>query len=431
MRILVLGGYGLIGSHVATRLAEDGHAVVGLGRDVVAARRRFPKIEWIARDLRAMPRPQDWAPLIAGMDAVVNCAGALQDNDRDDLTAVHVAGPLALAQACVAAGGRRFVHISAIGADADRIEPFSATKYAFEKSLTALDLDWTILRPALVWGPQAYGGTALLRGLAAFPFVVPQVYGASRIQVVGAEDVAEAAARALRPDAPLRVSCDLAHPELHELRDILLRIRAWLGLPPAPLLSLPTGVARLSGAVADALAWFGWRSPMRSAALEQLRKGVVGDADATQRIFGFAPKSFDALLMRHPAGVQERWFARSYFVKPLALAVLSLFWIASGAIGLARSETAATVLTSAGWSNATAYAAVVAGALIDLGLGFGVLFRRRVGAALLGMIVVSLGYLAAATFVRPDLWLDPLGPLVKVLPGAVLAAATLALLDER
>lgn len=431
MRILVLGGYGLIGSHVATRLAEDGHAVVGLGRDIVAARRRFPKIEWIARDMRAMTRQQDWAPLIAGVDAVVNCAGALQDNGRDDLAAVHIAGPLALAEACVAAGVRRFVHISAIGANADRAQPFSATKYEFEQRLAALDLDWIILRPALVWSAQAYGGTALLRGLAAFPLVVPQVYGASRIQVVGADDVAEATARALAPHAPIRVSCDLAHPEPIELRDMLLRIRGWLGLPPAPPLSLPPALARLSSAIADALAWLGWRSPMRSAALEQLRAGVVGDANAAQRIFGFAPKSLDALLMRHPAGVQERWFARSYFVKPLTLIVLSLFWIASGAIGLARGETAATVLTSVGWSTAAAYAAVIIGALIDLGLGFGVLFRRYARPALLGMIVVSLGYLAAATLVRPDLWLDPLGPLVKVAPAAVLAAATLATLDER
>ena len=263
MRILVLGGYGLIGSHVATRLAEDGHAVVGLGRDIVAARRRFPKIEWIARDMRAMTRQQDWAPLIAGVDAVVNCAGALQDNGRDDLAAVHIAGPLALAEACVAAGVRRFVHISAIGANADRAQPFSATKYEFEQRLAALDLDWIILRPALVWSAQAYGGTALLRGLAAFPLVVPQVYGASRIQVVGADDVAEATARALAPHAPIRVSCDLAHPEPIELRDMLLRIRGWLGLPPAPPLSLPHAVARLSSAIADALAWLGWRSPMR------------------------------------------------------------------------------------------------------------------------------------------------------------------------
>lgn len=80
MRILVLGGYGLIGSHVATRLVEDGHAVVGLGRDIAAARRRFPKIEWIERDLRAMTRPQDWRALLIGVDTVVNCAGALQDD---------------------------------------------------------------------------------------------------------------------------------------------------------------------------------------------------------------------------------------------------------------------------------------------------------------------------------------------------------------
>ena len=163
----------------------------------------------------------------------------------------------------------------------------------------------------------------------------------------------------------------------------------------------------------------------------QLRAGVVGDGEAAQRIFGFAPKSFEALLLRHPSGVQERWFARAYFVKPVALAVLSLFWIASGVIGFARADTASTVLTSAGWSAGAASATVIAGAIVDMALGFGALFRRRARAALIGMIAVSLGYLAAATLVRPDLWLDPLGPLVKALPGAALALAALAILDER
>ncbi len=56
---------------------------------------------------------------------------------------------------------------------------------------------------------------------------------------------------------------------------------------------------------------------------------------------------------------------------------------------------------------------------------------RAARLALIGMIAVSLAYLAGATIWRPDLWGDPLGPLMKVWPAAILALAALAIMDER
>ncbi|AWB25428.1 hypothetical protein DA075_31550 [Methylobacterium currus] len=79
MPILVLGGYGLIGSAVLLRLLDAGHAVVALRRDTGSARRRFLEATWIDRDIAALSEPAAWQPLIAGCDAVVNCAGVLQD----------------------------------------------------------------------------------------------------------------------------------------------------------------------------------------------------------------------------------------------------------------------------------------------------------------------------------------------------------------
>jgi uncharacterized protein YbjT (DUF2867 family) len=431
MRILVLGAYGLIGSTIAARLAADGHEITGLGRNVDQARRQFPTMAWIARDLRKMTRASDWTPLLQGVDAVVNCAGALQDSPRDDLAVVHVTAPLALAEACLSLALRRFIHISALGADAGRAEPFSATKHAFERKLASLDLDWVILRPALVWSPQAYGGTALLRGLAGFPLVIPVVYSDAQIQIVSADDVGEAVSRAVSPGAPARIVCDLAHSDTMTVSGLLTRVRAWLGLPPAPVVRAPTIIARIAGRAADALALAGWRSPMRTAALEQLRAGVTGKAEDAKRLFGFEPESFDDFVLRHPAGVQERWFARLYFLKPLSVGVLNLFWLTSGAVGLLRLGEASGVLTAAGWSSDWARGAVIVGSLADIALGLAMILRRWTRPALLGTIAVSLFYLAAASLNRSDLWLDPLGPLVKTAPAIVLALVAMALQDER
>ena len=113
------------------------------------------------------------------------------------------------------------------------------------------------------------------------------------------------------------------------------------------------------------------------------------------------------------------------------IAVLSLFWLASGIIALLRFDQSAAHLAEAIGSRPAATALTLATSLADILLGAGVLVRRFAPLALIGMIVVSLAYLGAATVLAPGLWADPLGPLVKVVPAIVLALVALAILDER
>ncbi|HXQ47026.1 MAG TPA: SDR family oxidoreductase [Caulobacteraceae bacterium] len=430
MRVLVVGGYGLIGGYVTARLHREGCQIVGAGRDIAVAARRAPYASWVMVDLRQMGEAARWAHLLVGVDAVVNCAGALQDSPRDDLAAVHVQAIRALAEACAAAGVRRVVHISAAGLGGSETR-FSTTKREAEALLAATDLDWVILRPALVLAPAAYGGSALLRGLAAFPGFIPALYPDRVVQVVSAEDVAEAVARCLRPGAAARIVVDLAAAEATRLGDVLVALRAWLGLAPAPVLALPALAGRLAALAADILAVFGWRSPMRSTSLAQLDAGVEAGGATAEAALRFTPTSLSEMLASWPSGVQERWFARLYFLKPVGLAALIGFWLASGVVGLTVGRQHAAALLAPSLSPPLAHAAVVVGAVLDIGLAALALFRRTTPTALKGMIAVTVAYLASATIVRPELWADPLGPLVKTVPAAVLALVMLAVMSER
>ena len=429
MRILVVGAYGLIGGYVTARLLADGHEVTGVGREVSKARLRLPKVRWIQADLRRLDA-SSWSPMLDGIDAVVNCAGALQDGPGDDLDAVHARATAALAEACVEAGVRRFVQISAVGVERGETA-FERTKRAGDEALKASGVEWVILRPALVLAPAAYGGSGLLRGLAALPGAMPAVDPDAVVQVVSVQDVAEAAARSVLPGAPSGFACDLAAAEKTRLREVLSALRAWLGLKPAPVWPIPAVVGRMAGVAADGLAWLGWRSPMRTAALLQLAAGVEGRAEDAEARLGLSLQGLDAILAGWPAGVQERWYARLYFLKPVALMVLAAFWAVSGAVGLIDSSGAAALLTGAGFPDGAAQAAVLAGSLVDLGLAALVCARRTAPFALRGMVLVTIAYLAAATLWLPQLWADPLGPLVKSIPAALLAVLALAMMDER
>ena len=169
MNVLVTGAYGFIGSAVTARLLAEGHAVTGIGRDVRRARIAFPDVRWVSLDIARAVRSEDWLPHLAGIDAVVNCAGALQDGGADDVRGVHLDGPRALFAACARAGVPRVVQVSAIGVESDT--PFAQTKREADDVLMQSNLEWIVLRPSIVVGRNVYGGTALIRALASLPIL--------------------------------------------------------------------------------------------------------------------------------------------------------------------------------------------------------------------------------------------------------------------
>ena len=99
MRILFLGANGFIGSWVLSRLLADGHEVCAAVRNPERLARRFPEIAAVHADLNRMIGPEDWRPLLGGVDAVINCAGALQSGRGQNLHAIHLEAPLALYRA--------------------------------------------------------------------------------------------------------------------------------------------------------------------------------------------------------------------------------------------------------------------------------------------------------------------------------------------
>jgi uncharacterized protein YbjT (DUF2867 family) len=432
-RILVLGAYGLIGGAVADRLAAAGHAVTGLGRSVAAARVARPHIGWVAQDIAACTRAEDWAPLIAGMDVVVNCAGALQDGPRDDVRAVQETAMLALWQACAAAGTRRVVQVSAAGATGDAPTEFMRSKARADAALAGLDLDWVVLRPGLVWAPTAYGGTALLRALAAWPgrLPLPLPHAGAAVQTVSVDDVAGAACAAAEGRIPLRRAFDLVESGRHSLATVVAMLRGWSGRAPMHILPAPAWVARLAGWVCDGLGRLGWRAPLRSTAVAELARGVVGDPAPWAAATGQALAPLADTLRRQPATAQDRWFGRLWLLRPVLIGGLAVFWLVSGAIALARPEAAVAVLTARDVPALPAWTLVLGGAAVDLALGALVLLRRTMPAAAAGMIAVSAGYLLGGSILAPDLWADPLGPLVKVLPAMLPAAVLLAVAEDR
>ncbi|MDA7967177.1 NAD(P)H-binding protein, partial [Ruegeria sp.] len=199
--LLVLGAYGFIGASVTRALIAQGAQVTGMVRNPKTGARVLPGVKLIQGDLRDLLTAEDWRGVLTGIDVVVNCAGALQDGPQDDLEAVHHTAIAALATACTAAD-IAIVQISAIGAEPDAATDFMRTKAAGDAALCASGARVWVLKPGLVIGQSDYGGTALLRMLAAIPYVQPLAYPDTPVQCVGMDDLCQAVLQAARSELP-------------------------------------------------------------------------------------------------------------------------------------------------------------------------------------------------------------------------------------
>lgn len=431
MKVLLLGPYGLIGREIARELVQAGHEVAGLARSREEARTVPGLSHFHAADIAALKSPEAWGPYLAGVEAVINASGALQSGPRDALGDLQRDAIIALALAAQTRGIRKFVQISAPGASPSAATEFLSTKGEADAALTQTSLDWTILKPGLVLSPQAYGGTALVRALAAFPLVQPIVLADAPVQTVSVGDVARAAVRALHDPALTRGTFDLVEEEAHSLLDLTCAIRQWLAFaPPLAVVRLPSFVATLVGLAADASGYLGWRAPLRSTALAIMAGGVCGDGGPWRTATGEVLSSLSQTLAALPSTRQERSFARLALIFPLAVIAFALFWIASGVIGLAKFHDAAGLI-SGKTSETVAAVSVAAGSIADIAIGLLLLVRRSFRGACLAAALLSMAYLIGAAVLLPGLWADPLGPAMKVIPIIVLALVLASFAEER
>jgi len=434
--ILLLGASGLIGRFVTDDLRARGFRVIGIARKLSPAQKMSSldlELPILSLDASALTR------LLSehAVDVIVNCLGVLQDGRGSDTGAVHRDFVARLLQA-IGDSGRaiRLVHISIPGtADEDRTA-FATTKREAERLIAASGVPHAILRPGFVVAPSAYGGSAMLRALATFPLDLPRKEMATPFQPVAVEDIAATiawlAARDIDETSVKAVSWDLMQAEPITMAGVIKQFRFAFGTQGLPHLTMPAFLLGIGARLGDLAGQLGWMSPMRSTAIVELRRGITGDPSAWIAATAIMPKTLAEAIGRHPATIQDKWFARLFLVKALIIASLAAFWLVSGFIALFVSyRAAAGILGSHGFPPALVDPITIGTSLMDISIGVLIAFRRTSTIGLVAGIIVSLGYMAGAAILAPDLWVEPLGSLVKTGPAIVLMLVALLMLDNR
>lgn len=422
---LIIGANGFLAGYIIAALRRHGWRILRGVRETGRALHDDQR----PADLARMLAPRDWLNTLQGVDAVINVAGILREVGEQTFQTIHIDGPLALAQACVEAGVRRFVQISALGDPADG--GFLESKHRFDEALLALPLSTAVLRPSIVYAASgSYGGTSLLRALAAFPgrHLLPGD-GRWPLQPVAAEDLGEIAA--LAAAGTQTGIYQVGGPRTMSLREYQSAWRRWLRIDGNGAVAFPESMVSLQVAISERIG----RGPVGETMWRMLRRGNITTNDAHTRLqsdFGYAPRDLPEALAATPSQVQDRWQAQLYFLAPtLRLAIVAL-WLISAAVGWLTP--AATIEAMAAHSPLAAWQPALLArvtACLDAALALGLLigWRPRWMLGLMGISV--LAYTLAFGLLLPMQWLDPLGGLAKNLVVLPALAVAWVLADRR
>jgi uncharacterized protein YbjT (DUF2867 family) len=171
MRVAVTGGTGFVGGHLAAHLSQQGHQVVLVARGI-------DQRLW-ARQIVQLPRatlvpvgigePDGLARAFAGCQAVAHCAGINRQLGRQTYQAVHVQGTANVVRAAERAGVRRLALLSFLRARPDGGSAYHQSKWAAEELVRASNLEWTVLKPGMMFGRGDHMLDHLSHALHTFP----------------------------------------------------------------------------------------------------------------------------------------------------------------------------------------------------------------------------------------------------------------------
>jgi uncharacterized protein YbjT (DUF2867 family) len=264
MRILVIGGTGFVGRSVVARLVDAGHEVCVPTRQLAHARKlqMLPTVSVVLADIY-----EDTAlrSLVQGCDVVINLPGILHSRagqpDGVDFEQVHVHLPKRVAQACLAGGVMRLVHVSALGADMQGPSGYLRSKAAGEAAIAEVyrsdravgdtRCTYTILRPSVIFGPDDQFMNMFARLARIFP-VLPLAGSLARMQPIYVGDVAQAIVNVMTKQVCAGQTYELAGPRIYSLGELVGLAARWSG-HPRPVLKMPMVIGRLQALLFECL----------------------------------------------------------------------------------------------------------------------------------------------------------------------------------
>jgi len=401
MIILIAGATGFIGRRLTAALRAAGHRVI-------AASRHSGSKDSVVADFTRDFDSETWVPKLAGVDVVINAVGIIREHGAQSFENIHTRAPQALFAACVKAGVKKVIQISALGADAGTTRYFTS-KHAADEYLEKLPIAWTIVQPSLVFG---FGGSsaALFTLLASLPVTPLPSGGTQQVQSIHIDDVIVAIRELVESSEMNGRRVALVGPEPIGLKEFLRRLRQRMQLPRPWFVTIPSVFMRAIASVAQHVPG----SLLDPETLSMLEAGNTAPPDDTERLLQSSPRPPEQLIADDQREPMRRE-AQLGWLLPMLRISIALVWIWTGivSLGLYPTQDSYELLARVGVGPALAPLMLYGAAVLDLLVGLATLVMSRLGWLWLLQLAVILGYTVIITFKLPEFWLHPYGPLSK------------------
>lgn len=283
MKIFLTGGTGFVGGHVIHELRQRGHDIRLL------VHRRMPgnsDVEQVEGDVTQLGSFENAA---MGCDALINLVGIIREFPSRGITfgKLHVEATSNALASARKAGIRRYIQMSALGTRPDAVSQYHRTKYQAEELVRLSGMEWTILRPSLIYGPKDAFINMLADQMRRFPVMPVIGSGTYRIQPIHADDVARCFAMALEMSETTGQCYELCGNDRMGYEELLDAISSVIGCREPLKPHLPLTIMKLIIPVMQMLPQF----PITMDQLQMLLEENICDG-CWKRSFGFEPRDF-------------------------------------------------------------------------------------------------------------------------------------------
>ena len=252
-RVTVLGGTGFVGTALSCRLAQQYDEVILLTRHAQRSRtlRILPNVHVLqtnVHDAKALEQALEGSDVVINLVGILNSAGS---NAKNSFTGAHADLTKNVITACEKLGIKRYLHMSALNADADK----GSSDYLRSKGVAELmvkgakKLDWTIFQPSVIFGEadsffNRFAG--LLTSLPIFPLACPD----AKMAPVYVGDVVDSMMGALNQPQTFKQSIQLCGPDEFSLQELVEFTAQTAGLK-RKVIRLPDGVSRIQARIME------------------------------------------------------------------------------------------------------------------------------------------------------------------------------------
>lgn len=289
-RIFITGGTGFVGSALRDALGDTPLRL--LVRDIdKQGDHESQHVEVVEGDVTDAGSLRD---TMQGCSIVIHLVAIIEETGHQTFDQVIRQGTENVVNEARAAGVRRFIHMSALGAANLAEFPYHQAKWRAEEAVRSSGLDWTIFRPSIIFGPGDGFISTLAGVVRSFPVTPIAGDGQSRFQPVAVGDVAAAFVRAIDDPETIGQTYELGGPDVVTYEQLLGLIARQLG-KSRPSIHLPVPLVRFAVAISKPLPKR-LRPPVTTEQLKMLALDNTTAHSATEQLIGRSPLSLEGNL---------------------------------------------------------------------------------------------------------------------------------------